>query len=192
MAGKRRYVRSVEPELLTPAQFLALPAQADGTVLRVLVDAAAGVIWTFRFRAASASAYKWELLDGAKLSAQNTGPVAFAFPATYGWNVMPSGPVVTAPLAGEFEMDWAVVMLSMAAGGVGDVRFRPSPMSTGNFSSAGWSNSTAGPINGKGSTVQAATAGQQVAIAGASPVANASVTVYERIIQIRPVRVTGP
>jgi hypothetical protein len=177
----------------------ALPAVAaadNGRMVRFVADYTAGVEWLLVYRhyladgvTVDPSPYKWHCIGGGKLSSQNAGPVAFAFPATYGWATMPSGPSVIAPLAGEYEMDWAVVLIATAAGGIGDVRFRPSAVTAGNISSGGWSNTSTGPINGKGSVVQAVTAGQVVTIHGATPVPNAAVTVYERIIQIRPVRV---
>jgi hypothetical protein len=107
MAPKDRLSRTAEPAaLLTPAQFLALPPQPDGTVVRVQPDAAAGVIWRFRFNAASTSPYKWELDEGTPLYAAISASAAIAS-AAGGWSDLTGsvGPSLTLPFAGDYDVD---------------------------------------------------------------------------------------
>jgi hypothetical protein len=91
--------------LLTPAQFLALPAQPDGSVVRVLVDATAGVAWRLRFNAGSANAAKWEF-DGGRPLVAEINPAhtrASNVASVYGDATTP-GPQVVAPLAGDYDV----------------------------------------------------------------------------------------
>jgi hypothetical protein len=106
----RKWTRPAEPELLTPAQFLALPAQIDGTVVRIVADAANGVLWKLRFNSGSASTYKWEWESGSALWAAVATTAAIAS-AAGGWSDLTSspGPTILPPLAGEYDVDGGCV-----------------------------------------------------------------------------------
>ncbi len=85
-----------------PALVTSLPASpTDGLEVYYLADATSGIIWHLRYRAASASAYKWEVLGGTKFYAQNTA----------GQNITSATPVavppsMTLPLAGDYDFAW--------------------------------------------------------------------------------------
>jgi hypothetical protein len=112
-----------------------LPASpVDGQEYDYVADATNGVVWRFRYRAASASAYKWEFVGGAALSAEAAGEGTTAS-TTY--VALGGGPAVTTPLAGDYEMGftvqvgnsaattftWATVKLGAAAAGEGEMAF---------------------------------------------------------------------
>lgn len=90
-----------------------LPAgPVDGQMCRFLADATAGVEWLLVYRAASASASKWEVIGGEPLSAQidtaenavGGGPADATTP----------GPLLVAPLAGEYDV--TIEMTSFTTG----------------------------------------------------------------------------
>jgi hypothetical protein len=79
----------------------ALPSSPyDGQVIDYLADATNGVVWRLKYRAASASSYKWEYVGGPPLTAevatqQSTTSTSYADLSTV-------GPTVTAALAGDY------------------------------------------------------------------------------------------
>lgn len=78
-------------------------APVDGQEIYYLADATNGIVWHLRYRAASASAYKWEFIGGGPLSstvdtAESTTSGTYAALAT-------AGPSVTVPLAGEYVIE---------------------------------------------------------------------------------------
>lgn len=86
-----------------PPQFVTtLPTSPiDGTEVYYQADATNGVIWHLRYRAASASAYKWEFVGGGDLSASVVTDQSLA--AGSGWQDLATvGPSITAPLAGDY------------------------------------------------------------------------------------------
>jgi hypothetical protein len=94
----------VEAALIPPV-VSALPGTPfDGQQILYLADATAGVIWHLRYRASSASAYKWEYVGGPPLvrvqgagGAQTTANVATFTPMT-------ASPSLTLPLAGSWDV----------------------------------------------------------------------------------------
>lgn len=101
-------------QILTVAQFLAMPAQPDGTIVYVLADAAAGVVWTLRFNAGSASPYKWELISGPSLMGEATAATPSISALTY---VDVSGnPAIVAPLAGDYDVSHGAQLAATASG----------------------------------------------------------------------------
>ena len=88
--------------LAPPPRVTALPAGVgtDGFEVRYVADATNGIIWSFRYNAASASAYKWEFVGGPPLAAVVETASAVTPAAT---EVDLSGPSLTLPaLAGDF------------------------------------------------------------------------------------------
>jgi hypothetical protein len=89
------------PPGLGPLFTNVLPAGTDGQVIHFQNAAMAtdGVIWTLRYRAASASAYKWEFVGGSPLTAFEDVMVTTTAtsPVELG-----NGPLVTVPLAGDY------------------------------------------------------------------------------------------
>jgi hypothetical protein len=89
--------------LVTPAAFAGAPWNApyDGMRVALLVDAANGIEWAFRYNAGSASAYKWEFTGGAPRLAGPGGAISLNVSST--WTDLTSGPLLTAPRAGEYQ-----------------------------------------------------------------------------------------
>lgn len=81
----------------------SLPAgPVDGQEIFYLADATAGVVWHLKYRAASASPYKWEYLGGPPLysfvaTLQTLTSTTYAALAT-------AGPSVSLPLAGDYDV----------------------------------------------------------------------------------------
>lgn len=88
---------------LTPAQFGALTGTQDGDFADLIADAAAGVIWRLRYRAASASAFKWEFVGGSPLLAWVDA--AFTSPPDSVYRDC-GGPSLTCPRAGDYYVDY--------------------------------------------------------------------------------------
>lgn len=87
----------------------ALPTNPyDGQEVYYLASATKGVVWHLRYRAASASAYKWEFLGGAALTAQQ--PDVTGIFGTGAWGTLEQLAADTAtnsiviPLAGDYEL----------------------------------------------------------------------------------------
>jgi hypothetical protein len=96
-------------ELVTGATPVsALPGSpADGQTIAFLADAANGVVWQLRYRAAATGAFKWEFIGGAALLSDlfpgsDPGTVSITYtdldtPAS-------PGPALTLPLAGDYKI----------------------------------------------------------------------------------------
>jgi microcystin-dependent protein len=89
--------------VIGPSVVTALPVVPyDGQEIYYLADATNGVMWHLRYRAASASAYKWEYVGGAPLHAAETAthnPVTNTAAADKN-----GGPTLAIPLAGDYEI----------------------------------------------------------------------------------------
>jgi len=101
--------------ITTPAVVAALPGSpVDGQQIYLLADATNGVVWHLRYRAASASAYKWEFVGGGLLqvtnSATRTGTSA-GISSTMAIGAV-AGNTVTVPLAGDYDIDVLIVNYS--------------------------------------------------------------------------------
>lgn len=89
--------------IVTENVVTSLPATpVDGQVVNYLADAANGIVWNLRYRAASASAYKWECIGGSPLySAIATDQArAAAGPPT---DLATVGPSIILPIGGDYE-----------------------------------------------------------------------------------------
>jgi hypothetical protein len=85
----------------------------DGDEWYLPADATNGVIWAFRYRSASASAYKWEFVGGAPMAAGPSGSMTIA---TGTPTDLTGGPTVTLPRAGDYVIDLgAVAQANVAA-----------------------------------------------------------------------------
>lgn len=110
--------KSPYPPLLT-----AIPATgADGAEFCYVADSTNGNIWTFRYRSASASAYKWEFIGGSALFSEvltdeNTGV------GVYG-DLTTVGPSVTLPLAGDYDVAIGAGWSQGADNGVGFMSYQ--------------------------------------------------------------------
>jgi hypothetical protein len=87
----------------------SLPASpSDGDECYFVADATNGVVWHLKYRAASASAYKWECVGGVGLfqfiaTSESTGSTSWADLATV-------GPQVTIPLAGDYIAEFGAML----------------------------------------------------------------------------------
>ena len=87
-----------------PPVVTSLPASPiDGQECYFLADSTFGVLWHLRYRAASASPYKWECVGGLPLTAEVTGQGTLAS-ATYADIPTAPGPSLVAPLAGDYML----------------------------------------------------------------------------------------
>jgi hypothetical protein len=85
----------------------ALPAgPTDGDEVYFQASAAAGVIWHLRYRAASASAYKWECVGGPALISELYPNVNGAPGIVSSVITAFDGPLITLPLAGEYDFSF--------------------------------------------------------------------------------------
>jgi len=103
-------------QIASPAFVTILPpAPVDGQEIYYQADATNGIVWHFRYNAASASPYKWEWLGGSRLWAAIAALAAIAS-AGGGWSDLTGsvGPSITVPLAGDYDISagatgtWAV------------------------------------------------------------------------------------
>jgi len=104
-ASELLQARSITPELIVPLPVVTvLPtAPKDGDECYYLADASAGVVWHLKYRAASASAYKWEYVGGPPrfdeiTATETTVSTTYAALAT-------AGPSITVPLAGDYLVE---------------------------------------------------------------------------------------
>lgn len=78
-------------------------SQQNGDLWYFPADVAAGIVWTFRYNAASASAYKWEFVGGPDFSpAILAGSTATSTVASW-VDGSPVGPRIIVPRAGDYD-----------------------------------------------------------------------------------------
>lgn len=88
-----------------PAYVTTLPGSPyDGQEVYLQVDATNGINWHFRYRAGSASAYKWEFLGGPPLDSR-VDALEISTSTTY-VDLTTAGPSVTVPRAGDYELSF--------------------------------------------------------------------------------------
>lgn len=114
---------NIDPAYTSPAFVTTLPAgPVDGQHIYFLQDAAAGVIWHLRYRAASASPYKWEFLGGGSLLIGDQTPRPGVSGGIGAW-LVPTGSaaIITVPLAGDYEIAGTVSVSQATANTVTEV-----------------------------------------------------------------------
>lgn len=191
---ERAYVREALPELLTPAQFLALPPQPPGTVVRVQADAAAGVIWTLRYNPNSAHASKWEVEAGSPLYSEVAAQTVTISNVTYA--DIAGSPAIVVPLGGEYDVSHGALIAATASGGSlwqspllsGTVAADTDACTQGSQSTAGTGNWYSVGRDSRRVTTAGFNVRMQYKAAGASGSGNAQ----QRWMKLMPVRVTGP
>jgi hypothetical protein len=81
-----------------------LPASPnDADECYYLADATNGIVWHLKYRAASASAYKWEFVGGSEMFAPLTGFITVSSTTPV---ALTGGPTLTAPRAGDYRLEW--------------------------------------------------------------------------------------
>jgi hypothetical protein len=88
------------------------PAPVDGQECYFIADATNGYVWRFRYRAASAAASKWEFVGGSGLLA---GPAGNTTTSSTTAVPLASGPSITVPLAGDYNVRYGGLLLSTTA-----------------------------------------------------------------------------
>ena len=82
-----------------------LPASpTDGQEYDYIADATNGIIWRLRYRSASASTHKWELIGGAFLSAFLNETQAVTIAVANGYQFVTKSPSLTIPVAGDYTV----------------------------------------------------------------------------------------
>jgi hypothetical protein len=83
----------------------SLPASpVDGDEVVYVASTTVGVSWRLRYRAASASSYKWEFVGGSPLFAVVETDQAITPGTAYAWGDLATvGPTLTLPLAGDYD-----------------------------------------------------------------------------------------
>jgi hypothetical protein len=102
----------------------ALPASPyDGQEINYLADPTNGVVWRFKYRAASAATSKWECIGGSPLSV--TIDTAETVATTTFSGLTTDGPTITVPLPGDYDVDLEANTFAPAAvaGAVGQMGF---------------------------------------------------------------------
>jgi hypothetical protein len=106
----------VQPQGMGPPLVTTLPSNPlDGQECYYLADATNGIIWHLRYRAASSSAYKWEVVTGPPLFAEVATDNGYSTNA-YG-DAGPAGPQLALPLAGDYDIEHACQTYNSGAGG---------------------------------------------------------------------------
>jgi hypothetical protein len=106
--------RPLLSDLINVPMVTSLPAgPSDGMEILFLADATNGIVWHLRYRAASASAYKWELVGGSCLmhaidTSEGTTSASYVDLATV-------GPQITLPLAGDYDLEYGAFVAGSAA-----------------------------------------------------------------------------
>jgi hypothetical protein len=85
----------------------------DGQIIDYVADSANGVVWRFRYRSASASAYKWEFIGGGQLDSYVTAQQSTS---AVGATVGLGGPAVTVPFAGDYLVTGGAICATNGAG----------------------------------------------------------------------------
>lgn len=97
----------------------SLPASPiDGRVYHYVADATDGIVWQLRYRAASASAHKWEFIGGPPIIRQNTGINMTTASATF-VDLTTVGPEYTIPRAGDYMIELDFIGSHNVGGGFG-------------------------------------------------------------------------
>lgn len=170
-----------------PTLVSSLPVSpVDGQEVYYLADAANGVVWHLRYRAASGSTYKWEFVGGGPLTAEVAAAQSTA--STTFVDLTTVGPSITVPLAGDYVFSMAANISQAGTGNVGIMGLKigaaavvDSVQSTPGFAGAGQTASH--PILRR--TVAAAATVVKLQYAANTNTA----TFSTRFLGVRPVRV---
>jgi hypothetical protein len=90
------------------------PVDGDEWVMP-FTDQTGAIMWRFRYRAGSSSAYKWEFIGGPPAISANKTPVAQT--AINTWQALSGSPQLTLPRAGEYLFVATASVYNSGAGG---------------------------------------------------------------------------
>lgn len=169
----------------------------DGQVIDFLADATNGIIWRLRYRAASASSYKWEFLGGSSLFSQvMTAQSSSTFNT---WlNLTTAGPQITLPtgLGGDFAWRMGCTMNAVPPGGSAFMGLAVNATAPG-FGAQPWPERSAQGAGSATAEDMVASSGQLSSVAAAAVLkaqyyisaSTGTVTFGARFLEIRPIRV---
>lgn len=178
-----------EPERVT-----TLPASPyDGQVVcyQNTAMAGAGVLWTLRYGAASASTYKWEFVGGSDWFEGAVAAVAEGSGTEFTLTVLP--PIaLTLPLSGDYDA-WAAGTPVNENPGSTDVRLAIGNTAVTKLTeiTLGWAQASFGfytPMSNTG-RIAGLGAGEELHMLQAYSVAKQKVRWYGKTLRVRPVRV---
>ena len=85
----------------------ALPSSpVDGQSFYYVADTTNGIVWHLRYRAASASAYKWEFVGGESIGGTVLTSQSLGATVNTWADLATAGPSLTLPLAGDYRFRW--------------------------------------------------------------------------------------
>lgn len=159
-------------------------APVDGQECFYLADSAAGIVWHLKYRAGSASPYKWEYVGGASLSAEvltgeSTASGLFTALTT-------PGPSVTVPVAGDYEYEHDFQGSNDTTGGLAIQALKLGAAATSDDDSAVAATLNAAPTKGREVTGIAAGA---VLTCQYRTNGTGTASFLRRWLRVRPVRV---
>lgn len=162
---------------------------ADGQLWTMIADATAGVAWTFRYRAASASAYKWEFVGGPPLPGNVNAQETTTTTSSY-VNLATVGPGITLTRPGVYSVSASAALNNSAADplisfalGIGDYTSPVIEVLTSSGAAGYWSNPAVA-----GALITVAT-GNEIRMKYRKITAG-TLTVSSRWIQITPLRIS--
>jgi hypothetical protein len=101
-----------------PSLVTSLPSTPyDGQEIYFVASAANGIIWHLRYRAAAVGLYKWEYVGGPPLVDEVVNAAPEPTSSTTYTDLTTPGPVLTVPLAGEYDVELSFVGYHGTAGG---------------------------------------------------------------------------
>jgi hypothetical protein len=96
-----------------PSVVTSLPKNAtDGDEVVFLADANNGILWHLKYRVASYSKYRWELVGGNSIRNSYDGVLTTT---STSYTTLPNGPSLTVPLPGEYRITVGARQYSAAA-----------------------------------------------------------------------------
>lgn len=168
-----------------PTLVSALPVSpVDAQEIYFQADAANGVIWHLRYRAASASASKWEFVGGSPMGSR-VDAVANVNTAPYGDF---AGPSLVVPVAGDYECTFGAADAAVGAGATVTLGLNVAgvaPTAIVDEARISVSGSFSGPLYN--TRLKTTTAGATIKVQ--AKVGAAAVNVQGRYLVVRPVRV---
>lgn len=93
----------------------------DGQECLYLADGTGGVVWRLKYRAASASSYKWEMVGGGPLRAAAAGGT----PGSTSYADLTATPSLTVPVAGDYRVVFGARVAAEATSGLMQVYLSP-------------------------------------------------------------------
>ncbi|HVE80923.1 MAG TPA: hypothetical protein VNA68_02170, partial [Candidatus Dormibacteraeota bacterium] len=167
---------------------------SDGDEVTYQADATNGIYWHLRYRAGSASAYKWEFLGGSELyssvaTAESTQSATFVALAT-------AGPSIALPLPGDYEIGLGATISQDSANSPAVMSFDIGATAASDGDSI-WefysvrTDGTPGPIRNANVLLRKTGLSAVTLTAKYHSTSNANSTFSQRTMRARPIRV-GP